>query len=180
MTTWRKVGCCLIAAGTAYAGQSAASASFVVSARAAADTFTWKACASGDFEDDANWTTLSGNPGHPQLAGDIVVLPKFMSDSSYTVTVRKPFTIGALTVGDTSGVAGACTVTLVFKTTDRVNKVRGDVLDKSGGAIHADSKGYSDGAGRGSGEGVPQHERGGEGRVAARRRVRCDSEVILA
>lgn len=108
---------------------------FTVSSRPTADTFTWKSCANGNFEDVANWMTASGNPGRPELADDIVILPKFESDVSYAVTVNSPFVISALTVGDVNGVAGTCVASLIFKTGDQVNRVNENVLVKANGAI---------------------------------------------
>ena len=117
-----------------YVGRSAIG-TFTVSARAEPDTFTWAGNVSGNFEDDAKWTLASGGTGHPEIAGDIVILPKFMSDDSYTVTVNAPFGIGALTVGDVGGVAGNCKVTMVFRTGEAASRVAGNLVVKPSGTI---------------------------------------------
>ena len=121
-------------AGTAYAGKSNF-ATFVLSARVDADTFTWAVAADGAFEDNVNWTSASGAAGHPELPGDVAVLPTFADDASYSVTVSKRLTVKALTVGDTEGIGGAGTATLVFGTLDARNTFSGDVHVKANGVI---------------------------------------------
>ena len=121
--------------GTAYAGQSA-SITYVVSSRTQPATFTWTACASGNFEDDAKWTVSTGDVGHPELAGDVVILPKFQSDTDYTVTVSYPFWVKSLTIGDVSGgTLGSCTAKLIVSNGQDADHVEEDLVVKQGGIL---------------------------------------------
>lgn len=97
-----------------------------------ADTYTWTAGASGDFETLSNWTLASTGAAPEVLPGtsDDVVLPN--ADAAYTVTVNEVLNIGTLTVG--GGTASAYP-TLNFNTGTALNEVAGAVVVESGATL---------------------------------------------
>ena len=100
------------------------------------DTYTWKTCADGEWENAANWQSASGDAGYPQMPGDEVVLPKFQSDTSYAVTASYPFWVKSLTIGDVSGgTLGSCTAKLIVSNGQDADHVEEDLVVKQGGIL---------------------------------------------
>ena len=100
---------------------------YMVATVSHSDTYTWKATASGNWEDAANWQSASGDAGYPQMPDDIVVLPLTTDDTTVTVTVNDPFAIASLSVGSQEGQMLAGKIVLEFKSGLAVNEVSGDV-----------------------------------------------------
>lgn len=97
-----------------------------------ADTYTWTAGGSGDYETLSNWTLLSTGQAPSALpgSGDKVVLPN--AAASYGVTNRTTFTIGELVMG---GGSDAGHPTFEFANGTTTNEVLGDVTIKSGAVL---------------------------------------------
>lgn len=97
-----------------------------------ADTYTWSAAASGDFETLSNWTLTSTGEAPAQLPGssDDVVIPDL--DAAYTVTVNSTLDIGSLAVG---GAGGSAVATVCFNNGLATNEVAGAVIVGANGEL---------------------------------------------
>jgi len=101
----------------------------VLSLVAWAETYTWTAGVSGNWEDGANWTSSQSTTGTAPGAEDAAIVPG--AAANYTVTVNQRFSIARLVVGS----QGTDTnVTLCIKHREE-NAVSGDVHVLSGAKI---------------------------------------------
>ena len=96
------------------------------------DTYTWKATASGNWEDVANWQSASGDAGYPQLPDDVAVLPLTTDDTTVTATVNEQLEIASLAVGLQEGQLLVGKIAVEFKTGLVTNEIGAVTVTKNG------------------------------------------------
>ena len=101
---------------------------------AQAETYTWNAGTTGNWEDAANWTVKGGTPERAPSSQDDVILPAPTdAANSYVVTADAAINVKSLTVG-TDDAADGCTATFESQTAE-MHQVAGNVVVKKGGVL---------------------------------------------